>query len=106
MFLLISAGCATSDFAPNRILRPAVDVPERFWATEAKEGAESAESTSGTGGCRNPMFDPRDGARLTLVRSGNQQGDYRAPAGRYGVGPGELLRIDCGSGRARGVVSE
>lgn len=61
-----------------------------------------------SGACRNPMVDPRDGTRLTLVQSqrggSGQVGDYRVPEGRYGVGTGELLRLDCGSGRPVGVV--
>lgn len=54
--------------------------------------------------CNNPMLDPRDQTRLTLVRSAGGQGDYEVPQGRYGVGSGELLRLECGSGRVIGVV--
>ena len=74
--------------------------------TIAPGGALSEPRESGA--CRNPMVDPRDGTRLTLVQSqrggSGQVGDYRVPEGRYGVGTRELLRLDCGSGRPVGVV--
>jgi hypothetical protein len=95
-------GCvSTGTFATGQEgLRPAVDPPERF-VTE--DGTHAAPGT-----CRSPLIDPRDQTRLRLVRSGridsNEQGDYDVSAGQYGVRSGELLRIDCGSGRAIGIV--
>ena len=53
---------------------------------------------------RNPMIDPRDGTRIVLVRSSEGRGYYRVPVGRYGVHPGELLLLECGTGRVIGVV--
>lgn len=55
-------------------------------------------------GCRNPLIDPRDGTALGLVRSDLEQGAYSVADGRYGVGPGELLRVDCATGAPIGVV--
>ena len=56
------------------------------------------------------MLDPGSTAKLRLVRSasaayGGYQGDYEVdPQGRFGVGPADLLRIECGSGRPAGIV--
>jgi hypothetical protein len=86
--------------------RPAARVPEQFVPTEApRPGAAS---------CLVHLKDPRDETRLDLIRSTEtgqdggltHLGDYTVtPAGRYGVGAGELLRVDCGTGRALGVVT-
>lgn len=100
--ILALAGCATSDFSAGHILRPAANAPDRF-LVGSPGSPELSEPAPGTG-CRSPLVDPRDGTRLTLMRSGDGQGDYAVPAGAYQVGPGELLRIDCATGRALGVV--
>ncbi len=55
-------------------------------------------------GCRNPIVDPRNDTRLTLIRSADGLGDYEPVTLRYGVSEGELLRVDCASGRAVGIV--
>ena len=39
-----------------------------------------------------------------LVRSSEDRGYYRVPPGRYGVGGGELLLVECGTGRVMGIV--
>jgi hypothetical protein len=58
-------------------------------------------------GCRSPLLDPRDQTRIQLVRSARVEdrelGDYDV-SGRYGVGPRELLRIDCSTGAPLGIV--
>lgn len=97
--------------------RAATGVPERFVpATPPAEGSRPA--------CASPMLDPRDDTPLVLVRSGYLEaaagvrydpqdggdpgarlvGDYRVDGARYGVGPEELLRLDCRTGRPIGVV--
>jgi len=48
--------------------------------------------------------DPRDGARLRLMRTYHDRGDYDVPSGRYGVDADKLLRLECGTGRPVGVV--
>jgi hypothetical protein len=58
------------------------------------------------------LNDPRNDTRLELVRSTevaggspSHIGDYVVtPAGRYGVGARELLRVDCDNARPIGVV--
>ncbi|HEX2167618.1 MAG TPA: hypothetical protein VHG09_10345 [Longimicrobiales bacterium] len=100
---LFAAACAVSSTFPTNppILRPADDPPAQFLTAEGAAGVENA--------CRNPLIDPRDQTRLRLVRSGSvggsHHGDYDVPDGRYGTGPNELLRIDCGTGRAVGIVA-
>lgn len=98
------AGCAstsTGDLAspPDR---PAVDVPERFILAMAT--AAAPPDTIAGSGCRNPLFDPRDGTRIILQRSASARADYAVPEGRYGVRAGELLRVACNTGEPIGIV--
>lgn len=99
---VLMTGCATTDFATEAQLRPAADLPDEF-LVGAHDSAETSEAAPGEG-CRNPMVDPRDGTRVLLVRSNDERGDYEVPAGRYGASERELLRIDCGTGEALGIV--
>jgi len=97
------AGCAstgTSQMTESPV-RAALDVPDYFVVGES-EGTATTMPAPGTG-CRSPMVDPRDGTRLTLVRSIEGVGDYEVAHWLYGVEPGEVLRIDCATGRAIGV---
>jgi hypothetical protein len=117
--------------------RQARDLPTLFLA----DTTASPRALSDVRACTVRLVDPRDGTRLTLVRSqevgannpagttpvaGGQSGQSARPAatqppagrefrgdyrieggsggGRYGVGPGELLRLDCVSGRPLGIV--
>ena len=87
--------------------RPAKDLPEQF----VIDTSVIPVPLSPDGGCVTRMLDPRDGTRLTLVRSTRRTaspefvGDYTVePAGRYGVGPESLLRVDCTTGHGMGVV--
>ena len=93
-------GCATGP----RLARPDAmrDVPAAFLVGSPTGGPLTAPTPDLA--CRNPMVDPRDGARLVLDRSADGQGDYRVPEGRYGVPAGGWLRLDCTTGRALGVV--
>jgi hypothetical protein len=108
--LLSSTGCALgsgSTYPAGAPSRAASDTPDHFMVGTIQPDGPLTEPQSNAG-CRNPMVDPRDGTRLTLVQSqrseGGQIGDYRVPDGRYGVPSGELLRLDCGTGRVIGVV--
>lgn len=97
-----SAGTMTS-FPPDSAARPATDVPARFEPLDAAARLADGDTIAGDG-CRSPIVDPRDGTRLTFIRVMGGRGDYEAPDGRYGTGTGGLLRLDCNSGRAIGVV--
>jgi|SRR5690606_34080680 len=99
---LATAACATSrTFTMEpRDMRVASDAPINFVTVDGIAGVPS--------GCSNPLVDPRDQTRVRLVRSGSvgavYQGDYDVTGGSYGVGPGELLRIDCSTGQVLGIV--
>ena len=108
--LLCSAGCAASAlsmYPTDAPVRAASDTPERF-RVGSVDTAGVLTQPQRDGACRNPMVDPRDGTRLRLVQSrpvgDDHIGDYEPPVGRYGVKPGELLRLNCGTGEAIGVV--
>lgn len=96
--VLAACAAATTPWS-GAALRMAEDTPPAF----APE-----DGVMPTTGCRNPLVDPRDQTRLRLVRSAavgsGERGDYEVPAGRYGVGPGELLRIECSTGQPLGIV--
>jgi hypothetical protein len=100
--LALLSGCASSHHAwhGNPAIQPAIDVPTHFLV--AGSGGKTEEPSPGR--CRNPMIDPRDGTRIILQQSSEERGFYRVPAGRYGVRPGELLVVECGTGRVIGVV--
>lgn len=102
---LLVAGCATagSTGPDDPPLRMAVDAPERFEPPPTRARLEPADTLPG-GGCLSPMTDPRDGTEARLVRSWVRHGDYEVPTGRYGVGDGELLRLECNTGGVAGVV--
>ncbi len=95
-------GCASSHhiWSGNTAIQPAIDVPTHFLVP----GPGGKMDEPAPGQCRNPMIDPRDGTRIVLQQSAEGRGFYRVPTGRYGVRPGELLVIECGTGRVIGVV--
>ncbi|HET9294042.1 MAG TPA: hypothetical protein VFO06_07080 [Gemmatimonadales bacterium] len=104
--VLVSVACGASqpwELTP----RPARDLPEQF----VIDTSVIPVPLSPDGGCVTRMLDPRNGTRLTLVRSTRRTaspeflGDYTVdPVGRYGVSSGSLLRVDCTTGRAMGIV--
>ena len=99
------SGCAfggASTYPEGAPTREAVDAPERFITEDMPAAAAVADTLPGPG-CRSPLIDPRDGTRLRMVNSQRRVGDYAAP-GRYGVGPNELLRVECNTGRVIGIV--
>lgn len=95
--IILILGCSGSRTG-DPIIRTAEDLPARF---------ETPAGTSwGGNSCRDPIVDPVDGSELVLVRSHAGLGDYSPEIGKYGVGPGELLRINCTTGEAIGIVRQ
>jgi hypothetical protein len=101
--------------------RPLASLPQsaRFMADAAFHGSGA---TLRTDACLTHLIDPTNSVRLTLVRSvggdqqaaaqsagvstnRNPQGDFSTePQFQYGLRAGELLRVDCATGRALGAV--
>lgn len=102
--LLILSGCATSHFSADTDTRMASDLPDHF-LVGTHTGTDTTEPKPDEG-CRNPMVDPLDGTKLELVRSNGEYGDYEVPDNRYDVGRKELLRLECSTGRAVGIVQK
>lgn len=104
------SACATGRgaFPPDSAIRPARELPDRFVVEGA--GSDAAKPTTppaaaGAAACRSPLVDPRDGTRLRLVRSEKgTRGDYEVAGVHYGVGDRDLLRVDCTTNRAIGIV--
>lgn len=96
--VLARCGAVQRTSASDAVLRPAEDAPARFTTVEGSLPED---------GCRTTLVDPRDQSTLRLARSAQYgmryRGDYEAD-GRYGVRPGELLRIDCTTGEVFGIV--
>jgi hypothetical protein len=109
---LVVAGCASSGRDPiaEPVVAEARDLPDHFMVA-ASGVAKKTEPKPGEG-CRNPMVDPRDGTSLNLLRSKGDTGDYQVMSrefeltSRYGVDSQHLLRVDCGTGKALGIVSQ
>jgi hypothetical protein len=102
--LLAACALGTSgSFPASSDARIAMDVPVRFEPASPAARLTPADTIAGEG-CRNPMIDPRQGQRLTIVRSLGGEGDYRVPRGSYGVETGERLRIECNTGAVVGIV--
>src|SRR5262245_30747587 len=106
LLLLVVAAAACSVHRPaTTSLRPAENPPDHF-VVGTPDGDETSESgASPVRDCRSPMVDPRDGTKLRLVWSSGGQGEYEVLPGRYGVGSGEVLRLDCATGRVLGIAT-
>jgi hypothetical protein len=115
VLVLVLTGCASSP--KNDMSGPVVgvplDMPDHFLV--AGSGIGKAVEPKPGEGCRNPMVDPRTKTLLELRRSANGIGDYRVMAGqdaglasgaKYGMSSRDLLRIDCATGKAIGLVAE
>jgi hypothetical protein len=105
------AGCVSG---PSATLGPVVaeakDLPDHFMV--AASGVARSEEPNPGEGCRNPMVDPRDGTLLHLVRFKDGKGDYQVLnkdfelKTAYGVDSQHLLRLDCATGKALGIVNQ
>ena len=110
VLVLALTGCASS--SPNMsgpVVGVPLDLPDHF--VVARSGIGKTEEPKADGVCRNPMVDPRDHGELTLRRSTGGKGDYWPEGGirggrTYGLTSQQLLRIDCATGKAIGIVAE
>jgi hypothetical protein len=100
-FAVAACGIGVSSTGSLPLLRQATDAPARFVLDPA---AQVAQDTIPGEGCRSPLYDPRDRTAIVMVRSATERGDYEVPAGRYGIGEGELLRVTCNTGVPLGAV--
>lgn len=103
--LLVTVGCAGAGVSGNRDtlpIRAASDVPARFEPRDATLRLVPGDTLAGPG-CLSPMIDPRDRTEIRFISS-KWYGDYEVPAGRYGARPGEVLRLECNTGRVIGLV--
>ena len=100
---LASAGCSIGLSSGSGVVRPAEDVPNHFEPKNPDARIMPADTIAGSG-CLSPMVDPRDGTEIGFLRSDQEYADYAVPGRMYGVGTGELLRLECNTGRVLGVV--
>ena len=99
--LAATAACNTRTTYPTAVLRPADGAPPHF----VRADMSPLVGPSGVAvACPSPIMDPNTHAQLTMVRSYAGRADYAVPQGAYGVGAGELLRVDCGDGSPVGIV--
>jgi hypothetical protein len=111
VLVLALAGCASTSGKDmsGAVVGVPLDLPDHF--VVARSGIGRTEEPKADGVCRNPMIDPRDGTELMLRRSAAGKGDYWPQGGsmgtrRYGMTTQQLLRVDCGTGKAVGIVAE
>jgi hypothetical protein len=105
------AGCASSRGSmEGPVVAEAKNLPDHFMV--AGTGIAQKDEPKPGEGCRNPMLDPRSGTALNLMRSKNGTGDYQVLGldyeldSTYGVDSRRLLRIDCSTGKALGIVDQ
>lgn len=99
---LFLASCASTSWPADA--NPAVisDTPDHFLVVDTATGAVSEPAGPA---CRNPLIDPRNGTRLTLIRSHGGAGDYLPDQLRYGLAANQLLRIRCSDGQPVGATT-
>jgi hypothetical protein len=103
--VVVTVGCAGATVSGNRDtlpIRAASDVPARFEPRDAAMRLVPGDTLAGPG-CLSPMVDPRDRTEIRFISS-KWYGDYEVPTGRYGARPGEVLRLECSTGRVLGLV--
>ena len=96
------AACVSTSWPTAANSSAISDTPDHFLVVEIATGTTSEPSGPA---CRSPMTDPRDGTRLTLIRSNAGFGDYQLDTPRYGLVANQLLRINCSNGRPVGAVA-
>ena len=98
---LALASCAGMSW-PTRIDSSAItNTPDHFLVVDS----DTCKLTEPSGdACRNPLADPGDGTRLTLIRSIADYGDYQPDRPAYGLTGSQLQRIHCSDGRPVGAT--
>jgi hypothetical protein len=111
VLVLALAGCASTSGKDmsGPVVGAALDAPDHFMV--ARSGIGKFEEPKADGACRNPMVDPRNKTELLLRRSAGGKGDYGVDlgvygGGKYGMTTQQLLRIDCATGKAIGIVAQ
>jgi hypothetical protein len=106
LILATAGGCSTVKqtmketlrTVPEEIERPATATPGTF---VREDGVPNLGTT-----CLATLVDMQDKSTIQLVRTlKSGMGDYRVTAGKYGVGEGELLRVDCTTARPIGIAN-
>lgn len=101
---LLTAGCSIGlSGGGGGVIRDAEDVPNHFEPKDPALRIMPTDTIAGTG-CLSPMVDPRDGTEIGFLRSDQSWADYAVPGRMYGVRSGELLRLECNTGKVLGVV--
>jgi hypothetical protein len=103
LLAMVAVSCAhhASNMPPDSVARPAPGVPTRF----LYDGSAFTSDSVDLHACRSPLLDPNDGVKVVLIRTDKgSRGDYEVPSGRYGIGPNDLLRINCKTGGVIGIV--
>lgn len=95
LFFLVSCGSTSNSFTQEQVLRSGRDVPAYF---------ESPIGIPDERVCKSPLTDPRDGTKISFIRSVWPMADYEVPSGKYGVESNELLRVNCETGEVVGIV--
>lgn len=99
---IVACGCGwnrtNGSFPSTATLHAAIDTPEQF--TDL-----FGALLPGDGVCLSPIVDPVTLVHISLIRSLPGVGDYEVRPGLYGAIASELLRVDCRTGRAMGLVS-
>ena len=103
VLVLASSSCSIGLSSGTGVVRSAEDVPNHFEPKNPDARIMPADTIAGPG-CLSPMVDPRDGTEIGFLRSAQDYADYAVPGRMYGVGTGELLRLECNTGRVLGVV--
>ena len=80
-----------------------VTAPLKFVPLDSAKVIAPADTLIGDG-CLSPLADPVTGIQIILIRSESGLGDYLAPSGSYGIRDGQLIRLDCNTGKVLGIV--
>jgi hypothetical protein len=102
VFLLLS--CHRTILASDAWAMTATNTPDHF--LEGRFNGWEMSEPEHDKRCHNPMIDPRDSTKIYLFRSFDGRGDYEVPEGKYGVQKGQILRLDCTTGRVVGIFKK